>query len=259
MPAWLLPAAIAASGVGSGAMNMASTSAANAASREIAREQMAFQREMVDKQQGFQEHMSNTAYQRSMQDMKMAGLNPMLAFSQGPASSPGGSSASGASASVQSTESGQMIERGVESALSLARLEADVNATEAATKKAEADTLVSEQAKKVQESNAKTAAVEAEIAEKSKPYAIKAAAEMAKLSGAKAEFDKDMVKFDGYLQRVGDSVGVANSAGGLFNFLRSPHTKGLPKGGPPGGSGTLKLKDGRVINRDGHVIHHPNR
>lgn len=62
--------------------NYAGQKDANVQNLRIAREQMQFQ-----------ERMSGTSYQRAVEDMKLAGINPMLAFQQGGASSPSGQSA----------------------------------------------------------------------------------------------------------------------------------------------------------------------
>ena len=79
----VLPALITGGAtLGSGVLGAFGADRANQRNIKLAREQMAFQ-----------ERMSNTAYQRSVADMRAAGINPILAAKLGGASSPVGATA----------------------------------------------------------------------------------------------------------------------------------------------------------------------
>jgi len=78
----MLPLLIAAgAGLAGAVVSARGQSKVNESNLQIAREQMSFQREM-----------SSTAVSRRMEDMRVAGINPMLAGGM-EASSPGGASA----------------------------------------------------------------------------------------------------------------------------------------------------------------------
>lgn len=85
----------------------------NAQNAQLAREQMAFQADM-----------SGTSYQRAVADMMAAGLNPMLAYSQGGASTPSGQTAVMQNAlGAGATSAGQGYQLALNAALNVADIQ----------------------------------------------------------------------------------------------------------------------------------------
>lgn len=189
----------------------------NIANERAAAAAMQFAEKEAEKNREFQRSMSNTSYQRGMADMKAAGLNPMLAFSQGGASTPAGSAPQGVVPKIEGT-----LKAGVNSAMAAATLKKDLELKDANVALAEAGKIQSLAAARNSEASARQADVQAAAT------TIQLPAMGAKAGADKARFniDRDAAVYDGLMERLKREVGTAHSA---VDALRPSPIRGLPK------------------------------
>jgi len=130
-------------GITGGLLGFIGQERANKANWDIADAANRASAQQAEAQMAFQERMRQTQYQTAIEDMKKAGLNPMLAYSQGGAGVPTGSMGSVSTAKMENS-----IGAGVSGYQQLASNNAELDlkasqttATSAQAIKTEADTI----------------------------------------------------------------------------------------------------------------------
>lgn len=211
--------------VGGGLLNSGAQADANKSNLEAVRETNLLTERNVNRQMEFQERMSNSAYQRSMDDMKRAGLNPMLGFSQGGASAPSGSVGSYQAGRVESTHPGEILKSAGNSAVdtmildrNLRQKDADITLTAAQAVEAAARADSEQTNASVRKSEAPSKKAQAAISAK-----------------------PGVVIVDAIIDRAKNLLGIGSSALGL-----ATGTGQLMKSIKKGNDRFIKSKDGKA-------------
>lgn len=217
-----------------GALGLVGTLATNASNEKQTGDTNRMNADSMKNQMDFQERMSNTAYVRAMEDMKNAGLNPMLGYKTGGASTPAGSSGGFQAAKMENAlgnaVNSAIAVRQVRSDVAQKESQAELNAASAGAAKTQADANVA--SAQAARANAQKSTAEAiSVARRNdieggavdtmkKTFRNQAEADL-----AKARANKDFAGYDNLVPRINQGLGGLNSAKDLLN----PFKGSLPK------------------------------
>lgn len=217
-----------------GYMGQQSTNASNA---RAAAEATAMNEKMALRQMRFQAKMSNTAYQRATEDLQKAGLNPILAYAQGGASTP-----SGASGSAVAPEFEDALGKGVSTAMQSRQLQQALKQGDSQIRLQDAQGKLAADQSKAAIANAKAATLQAQTIAEELP-AVKAEA---RNRAKQADIKEEMAVPDAILDRVVPFLGGANAAAGIADKLRKiPSRQGYRVDGK---NILVNPKTGEIIN-----------
>ena len=133
--------------------NAANVAATNAVNKEIAENATKANMEEAQRSRDYQERLSNSAYQRTMQDMARAGLNPILAYQKGGASTPSGAQGSALTTQMQAAKAEPFRATNIASEAVTTALSMQRAAQENVNMKHTADNIQANTAKTISEEN----------------------------------------------------------------------------------------------------------
>lgn len=198
--------------------NIYTTHQTNKTNKQIAAEANAASAAQAQKQMEFQERMSNTSYQRGMDDMRLAGLNPILAYSQGGASAPSGAQGSVTAAKMEAPR----IEGLSSTALAMAQNAMQLRRDDSSISLQDSQKLSTEAAtqKQIAETEKTKIAAQNELAAGKRAAEIhKDTSSARQLQKMQSDFDRNYLQFDKTNEKIQTGATTVENVGDAIYSL----------------------------------------